>query len=105
MHKAIIATLDEILTGKVPLKGWLYLDRKSWSLNTEGIMIEEDIDADPNLPFPPEVIKKLNLTEVLDAACIEDIIDNINAQTLNPTAEQTFSAFLFYFENDAFIEF
>jgi hypothetical protein len=105
MYKATITTLQEILIEKIPLKGWLYLETKPWDLNTEGIMVEEDKDADPSAPFPPKIIQQLNLIEVLDAAGIEDIIDNAESQISNLTAEQILLAFEFYFDNDAFIEF
>jgi hypothetical protein len=107
MYKTVIVTIREVLEKKEVFSGWLYLPdtAKSWSLNTQGIFVEEDIDADPNDPYPPAILDSCNLTESLDAAGIEDIISNAEAQTNKPSIDQLFKAFLFYLENDAFIDF
>jgi hypothetical protein len=105
MYEAIVATLEEILIKRIPARGWLYLGEKPWNLATEGIMIADDIDAPADAPFPPRIIQNCGLNEVLDAAGIEDIIDNAEAQVTHPTPDQILLAFNFYFENDAFIDF
>jgi len=42
---------------------------------------------------------------VLDSTSIEDVVTNAKAQVGNPTQRQLFDAFVYYFENDAFIAF
>ena len=98
-------TIREVLEQKGSLFGWLYLPNKPWKLETQGLFIQEDKDSDPSDPFPPTIIDSCHLSEVLDAAGIEDIIANAEAQIEKPTVDDLYMAFLFYVENDAFIEF
>lgn len=98
-------TIREVLEEKDAFSGWLYLSPKTWTLDTEGIFIADDIDADPAAPFPPAILAPCNLQEALDAAGIEDIISNAKDQLDSPTIDQLFEAFLFYVENDAFMDF
>lgn len=105
MYKMVAVTIREVLKKTDLFQGWLYLPDKPWTLATEGIFVKEDRDADPSAPFPPAVLSPCQLKETLDAAGIEDIISNAEHQLGKPTLENLFAAFLFYMENDAFIEF
>ncbi|WP_455768441.1 DUF7716 domain-containing protein [Burkholderia cepacia] len=40
----------------------------------------------------------------LDSDAIEGIVENTSDQIGNPTVDQLFEAFVFYFTNDAFID-
>jgi hypothetical protein len=105
MHKAVIVTIRETLDKGNVFSGWLYLPKQPWNLDTQGIFLKEDRDADPFGPFPPVILDACQLSEALDAAGIEDVIINAQNQINNPTTEDLFKAFLFYMENDTFIEF
>lgn len=105
MYKMIAVTIREVFEKNGEFSGWLYLPRQPWTLDTEGLFIEMDIDADPSDPFPPALIGPCNLEEALDAAGIEDVISNAHSQLSNPSIDRLVDAFLFYIENDAFIEF
>jgi hypothetical protein len=105
MYKMVAVTIREVLVKADVFQGWLYLPDKPWLLDTEGIFVREDLDADPSAPFPPVVLSPCQLKEALDAASIEDIISNAEQQLAKPTLENLLEAFLFYMENDAFIEF
>ncbi len=105
MYKAVIVNIRETLDKGNVFSGWLYLPKQPWSLDTQGIFLKEDKDADPSDPFPPVILDACQLSETLDAAGIEDVISNAQLQINNPTTEDLFKAFLFYMENDAFIEF
>lgn len=105
LNKMMVVTIREALENTDVFQGWLYLPAKPWSLSTEGIFIKEDRDADPAALFPPEILAPCQLTETLDAASIEDIILNAEQQLGKPKPEELFEAFLFYVENDAFIDF
>lgn len=59
----------------------------------------------PSAPYPPAILAPCALQDALDAAGIEDIIYNARDQLGKPTLEQLFDAFLYYLENDAYIDF
>jgi hypothetical protein len=105
MYKMVAVTIREVLDKSDTFNGWLYLPKEPWSLDTEGIFIKEDKNADPSDPFPPAILEPCHLKEALDAAGIEDVISNAEAQLGSPSIHQLFEALLFYIENDAFIEF
>ncbi|EAT3569821.1 hypothetical protein QYU88_002212 [Salmonella enterica] len=87
---------------------WFYLppDKTRWNLDTVGIfsLDSADFPLDSN-DYLPEQAKKDGWIEVLDGASIEDVIDNVKDQLDNPSLNQLFDAFLFYYENDAFLDF
>ncbi|WP_445081763.1 DUF7716 domain-containing protein [Snodgrassella alvi] len=43
--------------------------------------------------------------ETLDGASIEDVIDYAKQQSENVSLEDLFKSFMFYYENDAFMDF
>ncbi|WBS02557.1 hypothetical protein OU994_30690 [Pseudoduganella sp. SL102] len=98
--------IRDILLQKNEYSGWFYLPPKPWSLDTEGVLVEEDKDADPDSEdHIPDFVKKEGWVETLDAAGIEDIVSNAEAQIEDPTVTDLFDAFNFYIDNGAFIEF
>lgn len=100
-----LVTIRQVLQNPEQHSGWLYLPETTWSLDTQGAFGEDDKDADPDADPRPEIARTNDWQEVLDVASIEDIVSNAAAQIDNPTIEQLFDAFLYYFENDAFITF
>lgn len=101
----IAVTIREAFEKNGEFSEWFYLPRQPWTLETEGLFIQEDIDAEPAAPFPPAFLGPCNLQDTVDAAGMEDIITNAKNQLSTPSIEQLFEAFQFYIENDAFIEF
>lgn len=94
---------------------WFYLPPNSheWNLNTNGIFSLDSSDFPPDSDdFPPdsddylpEQAKKNGWIATLDSAIIEDVIDYANDQIDNPSLDQLLEAFIFYYENDAFLDF
>lgn len=87
---------------------WFYLppDQSKWSLDTEGIFSLSSFDFPPDSDdFLPEQVKNNGWIDTLEGAAIEDVIDNAKYQLENPTVDQLLNAFIFYYENDAFMEF
>ena len=87
---------------------WFYLppDKTIWDLDTMGIFSLDSSDFPPDSnDYLPEQAKKDGWIEVLDGASIADVIDNVKDQLDNPSLNQLFDAFLFYDENDAFLDF
>jgi hypothetical protein len=100
-----LVTIREVLQAGEQHRGWLYLPERPWSLDTKGTFVEFDKDADPDADEIPELVKKNNWREVLDAASIEDIVDNATQQLGSPSIDDLFKAFQFYVDQDAFIRF
>jgi len=98
-------SLRTILRDPGLFTGWLYLPSQPWTLDTEGIFFKFDKNADPNVDQTPEVVRTNNWQEVLDAASIEDIVDNARAQLEDVSVGDLLQAFIYYVENDAFIKF
>lgn len=100
-------TLRKILNNPELLPAtWLYLPKGEWSLETEGVFSRDawnyPQDSDDYLPIEA---RKYGWIEVLDKASLEDIISYTKAQLKNPTLEQLLEAMIFYYENDAFLDF
>jgi hypothetical protein len=62
------------------------------------------------LPLPDEVddppfAKEHDLTHAMDVYSVQDVVANARLQTPDPSARLLVEAFLFYFDNDAFIVF
>lgn len=106
MIQMTATNLEEVLgqSGEGNFRGYLYLPNGPWNLATEGIFIEEDIDADPNAKFPPGILDACKLKSTLDAAGVEDIIAYARQQSPDCSLEQLLNSFVFYVENDAFLD-
>jgi hypothetical protein len=100
-----LVSVRQILQSPEEYSGWLYLPDPPWNLDTQGVFATDDKDADPTDDPRPDVAKNNDWQEVLDSASIEDIVANAKAQVGNPALPQLFDAFVYYFENDAFITF
>ena len=107
MIQITATNLEEIFgqNGERNFEGYLYLPNGPWSLATEGLFIEEDIDADPKVKFPPAVLDACKLKPTLEAAGVEDVIAYARQQSPDCTLEQLLRSFVFYVENDAFLDF
>jgi hypothetical protein len=75
-------------------------------LDTEGVFSLDSFDFPPDSDaYLPEQARKNGWIEALDGASIEDVLENVRAQLGKPSLDQLLSAFIFYYENDAFLEF
>ncbi|WP_455685331.1 DUF7716 domain-containing protein [Variovorax paradoxus] len=86
-------------------KGWLYVGPQPWSLESEGFFYSADMAL---LPADEKKIRgefeaqgwKITLSK----EDIEDVIENAKDQIEDPSIDQLFEAFNFFYENDAYIE-
>jgi hypothetical protein len=101
----LIVTIREILTRPYDNpNGWFYLppNKDEWTLDTSGVFFSEDDDSSEEVP---KQAKENGWVETLDNGTIEEIFDNLSLQLDSmPTEQQLFIAFMFYIENDAFID-
>jgi hypothetical protein len=74
-----------------------------WTLDTPCFYLEIDRFEDREIP-PPFALQH-GLSRVISMDQIQDIVSNARQQIINPTPEQLLSAFLFYYDRDAFINF
>lgn len=100
-----LVSVRQILQSPEEYSGWLYLPDPPWNLDSRGVFAADDKDADPADDPRPDIAKANDWQEVLDSGSIEDIVTNAKAQIGNPSSQQLFDAFVYYFENDAFITF
>lgn len=100
--------LREVLrdAGNIDWRLALYLpkDVSSWSLDSL-VMVEDPDDVDSDDPDEdPEVVKDAGYRYVMGIQSIQGIVNNANLQNNNVLDEGFFKAFIYYFENDAFIK-
>ncbi|GKQ49103.1 hypothetical protein PSTH1771_28115 [Pseudomonas syringae pv. theae] len=97
-------SIKEVLldTSKMP-DSWFYLPDTPWTLDTKGAfsLDSRDFPSDSKDYLPPQVLKD-GWKEVLETSIIEDVISNVDEQLSEPTIDDYFDAFKFYYENDAF---
>lgn len=71
---------------------------ESWNVDSKGVVLcENDIDG---LNFA----KLHKLENVIGIYAVQDIVANLKQQIPDPSPDQLTQAFLFYYDNDAFIE-
>ncbi|CQR56687.1 hypothetical protein JI735_29205 [Paenibacillus sonchi] len=75
---------------------------ETWDLDTKGAIIDPD-DVEDDSDEVPEFAKKNNLMYALDIQTIKGIIKNALVQKVECTDEDLIEAFLYYYDNDAFI--
>jgi len=81
-------------------------DKNNWTLYTKGVFTLDARDFPPDSDeYLPKQVKNDGWIEVLDGGTIEEIVANANEQLGVPSLEELFKAFIFYYENDAFLEF
>lgn len=55
--------------------------------------------------FLPKQAKENGWIETLDGVAIEDLVENAKEQLGNASLNDLFRAFVFYYKNDAFLQF
>lgn len=100
-------SLSEILDAPESLPdSWLYLPPGKWTLNTEGVFSEDSSLYPPGSDeYLPVEVKEEGWIEVLEKQAIEDVVDNVGYQLKAPSLDKLLEAFVYYYENDAFLEF
>ncbi|MBC2582959.1 hypothetical protein [Clostridium sp. DJ247] len=87
---------------ELPWENSIFLPKdKNWSLNSLCYLFNLD-DLDDNEEVPQFAIDN-NLDYVLSMADIQDIVDNAYQQQPECSEIDLFKAFMYYYENDAFI--
>lgn len=67
-------------------------------------MDSSDFPPDSN-DFLAKQVKKNGWIETLDGAAIEDLVENAKEQLGNLSLTDLFRSFVFYYKNDAFLQF
>jgi hypothetical protein len=82
----------------------LYLTMdKNWNLNSDcAVLNSDDLETDEE---DPKFALENGLIYALGIHDVQDIVINAKEQNLNCTGEDLLQAFLFYYNNDAFIDF
>jgi len=98
-------TIRDMLNGERAFAGWLYLPPQPWTPETRGLFVKRDKDADPAADdLLPDLARTQRWGAVLEAADVEDIVCNVREQVDNPSDDLLFDAFVFYVDNDAFVD-
>ena len=94
----------------MPINTRLYLPEKDiWSLDSEAL-VEVSTEVPPeeeHLPKAgyPNLALSNKLMATLDSSTVMDIVENARAQRQSASPEDILAAFLYYYDNDAFIIF
>ncbi len=79
-------------------------DNLTWELETKVIVWDPD-DVELEEDEIPKIAKELGLHSSLGIQDIQSIVRNAKEQVEDCSIERLFEAFLYYYDNDAFIEF
>ena len=107
MKEPQMITIKDVLMGAANLL-WsdsLFLpEGKKWGLETKGLVWDPD-DVDSDEDEVPRIAEENGLLCHIGIQAIQQVVDNARQQLRNCSVEQLFDAFLYYYDNDAFIEF
>lgn len=82
----------------------LFLPKEEvWELDTEGLIWDLD-DVEDESDEVPKVAMDLGLIYALSIQDIQDIVYNAKQQKENVSADDLLEAYLYYYDNDAYIE-
>ncbi len=73
-----------------------------WNKETEGMVLDPDDVEDDVVDLPKEAIDN-NLMYVLSMQMIQSVVKNAKEQRTEASEEDLVEAFLFYYDNDAYI--
>ena len=100
--------IGDVLSSPENNTEWFCLppDKNNWTLYTKGVFTLDARDFPPySDEYLPKQVKNDGWIEVLDGGTIEEIVANAKEQLGVPSLDELFKAFIFYYENDAFLEF
>ena len=88
---------------------WLYLPSKvAWTLESPSLVLESDEVAPEQESHPdagiPEIAKQLSMMQALSIAEVQDALANARSQKPDATVNELFEAFLYYYDNDAYLK-
>lgn len=76
---------------------------EEWNKDTEGMVLDpDDVEEDDDIP---KEAKERKLMYALSIQTIKSIIQNISQQKSEISEEELVEAYLFYYDNDAYINF
>ena len=81
-----------------------YFYQTHWQLETKAIICDPD-DVESEDDEIPKIAKEMGVPLSIGIQDIQQVIDNARQQVGDCSIEQLFEAFLYYYDNDAFIEF
>jgi hypothetical protein len=87
---------------------WLYLSASvNWTLDSPCLILESEevppeLEDDPDAGIP-EIVKERDLMEALSVGQVQEIVTNAKSQKANVSDEELLEAFLYYYDNDAFL--
>jgi hypothetical protein len=106
-----ISTLEKILNDieGFPFDYGVYLPSdEKWQLGSRAAVLEEDevLPEEEDEPDAgvPQFAKDNKLKEALQVSMVQSIVENSKAQISNISIEKLFEAFLYYYDNDAYID-
>ena len=108
---ASIASFADVLdsiSGISPL-GWVFLAKgEVWSLRTKAAVLEMD-DVPPEMEDSPDAgipdfAKENGLMPAITVSDLQDVVENIKEQFPGANTGDYLRAFLFYYDNDAFMK-
>lgn len=79
-------------------------DNIKWELETKGIIWDTD-DVEEEEDEIPQIAKEHGFLCSISIQKIQEIVSNARQQVKDCSIEQLFAAFLYYYDNDAFLEF
>jgi hypothetical protein len=102
-------TLEEMFSrvDELSATAWLYLPQgEAWTLSSRAAVLEseevsEDEEDDPDAGVP-EFAKLNGLKKVLPVTVVQDILSNLRLSRPAALPSEMLSAFMFYYDNDAF---
>ena len=106
-----IITLQKVLEHieKYSCRYWVYLPSEDkWNIGSKAAVLESEevppeLEDDPDAGIP--VVAKANkLMEALPISVVQSIVRNAQAQVSDVSMEQLFEAFVYYYDNDAYIQ-
>lgn len=106
-----ITTLGQVIqtADNIDCEHSLYLpfDQK-WGLETKALTVLLDSSGggpeETEDDHPPEAAIREGLARAIGMDAVQDVVANLRQQMNEPTPVQLLEAFLFYYDNDAFIE-
>lgn len=79
-------------------------DTLTWELETTGVICDPD-EVESEDEEIPQIAKEMGLPLSIGVQDIQQVVDNARQQVEDCSIQQLFEAFLYYYDNDAFIDF
>lgn len=100
----------EVLCGieRYSTKCWVYLSEvDSWNINSPCLVLESEEVPPEREDHPdagvPDAAKRLKMMQAITVAEVQDVVANAKIQKADVDAETLFRAFLYYYDNDAYL--